>query len=54
MPAVVDLLERARDVSYAVGGLAHHVSGEITSMDALNRERADFFRDVYRRRTSAP
>ncbi len=48
--ASIVLLERARDVSYAVGGLGHHLSGEVPSIDALNRERAAFFRDVYRDR----
>jgi NADPH-dependent 2,4-dienoyl-CoA reductase/sulfur reductase-like enzyme/rhodanese-related sulfurtransferase len=46
--ARIVLVERARDVSYAAGGLAYHLSGEVPLLDALNRERAEFFRDVYR------
>jgi NADPH-dependent 2,4-dienoyl-CoA reductase/sulfur reductase-like enzyme/rhodanese-related sulfurtransferase len=46
--ARIVMLERARDVSYAVGGLAYHLSGEVKSAAALNRERSEFFRDVYR------
>jgi len=46
--ARIVLLERSRDVSYAACGLAYHLSGEAPSLDALNRERADFFWDVYR------
>ena len=41
------LVERGRDVSYAVAGLASHLAGETTSLADLNRERAGFFRDVY-------
>lgn len=46
--ARIVLLERSRDVSYAACGLAYHLSGEAPSLEALNRERADFFWDVYR------
>jgi NADPH-dependent 2,4-dienoyl-CoA reductase/sulfur reductase-like enzyme/rhodanese-related sulfurtransferase len=46
--ARIILLERSRDVSYAACGLAYHLSGEAPSLDSLNRERADFFWDVYR------
>jgi NADPH-dependent 2,4-dienoyl-CoA reductase/sulfur reductase-like enzyme/rhodanese-related sulfurtransferase len=45
--ARIVLLERSRDVSYAACGLAYHLSGEVRSLAALNRERAEFFRDVY-------
>jgi NADPH-dependent 2,4-dienoyl-CoA reductase/sulfur reductase-like enzyme len=46
--ADIRLLERSRDVSYAGGALAYHASGEVPSLDALNRERGQFFWDVYR------
>lgn len=46
--ARIILLEQGTAVSYSVGGLAYHVSGEVVSLRSLNRERADFFRDVYR------
>jgi NADPH-dependent 2,4-dienoyl-CoA reductase/sulfur reductase-like enzyme len=42
------LVERGREVSYAVGGLASCLSGEAASAAALDRERAEFFRDVHR------
>jgi NADPH-dependent 2,4-dienoyl-CoA reductase/sulfur reductase-like enzyme/rhodanese-related sulfurtransferase len=41
------LIERNRHVSYAQCGLAYQLSGEVSSIDDLNRERADFFRNVY-------
>ena len=46
--ARIVLLERSKAVSYAVCGLAYHVSREVPSLDDLDRERAAFFRDVYR------
>jgi NADPH-dependent 2,4-dienoyl-CoA reductase/sulfur reductase-like enzyme/rhodanese-related sulfurtransferase len=46
--ARIVLLERSKAVSYAVCGLAYHVSREVQSLDELDRERAAFFRDVYR------
>jgi len=46
--ADIRLLERSRDVSYAACALAYHASGEVPSLEALNRERADFFWDVHR------
>ena len=46
--ADIRLLERSRDVSYAACALAYHASGEVPTLDALNRERAEFFWDVYR------
>lgn len=46
--AEIVLLERSRDVSYAACGLAYHASGEVPALDTLNRERAEFFWDVYR------
>jgi NADPH-dependent 2,4-dienoyl-CoA reductase/sulfur reductase-like enzyme/rhodanese-related sulfurtransferase len=45
--ARIILIERNRDVSYAVGALAYHLSGEVPSVAALNQQRAEFFRDVY-------
>ncbi|HEV8321556.1 MAG TPA: FAD-dependent oxidoreductase [Myxococcota bacterium] len=46
--ARIVLVERSRRVSYALCGLAYHLSGEVGSLDALDRERADFFEQVYR------
>src|SRR5262245_36049873 len=46
--AKIVLLERGSAVNYAVGGLAYHVSREVASLQALNRERAEFFKNVYR------
>jgi NADPH-dependent 2,4-dienoyl-CoA reductase/sulfur reductase-like enzyme len=45
--AEILLLERAPDVSYAVGGLAHALGGEVDSLAKLDREKARFFRDTY-------
>ncbi|HRP69977.1 MAG TPA: FAD-dependent oxidoreductase [Turneriella sp.] len=45
--AEIILLERNTRVSYAMTGLAHYLSGEVTLLDDLNREREDFFRDIY-------
>jgi NADPH-dependent 2,4-dienoyl-CoA reductase/sulfur reductase-like enzyme/rhodanese-related sulfurtransferase len=46
--ADIILIERSRDVSYAACALAYHASGEVPALDALNRQRAEFFWDVYR------
>src|SRR5687767_2958884 len=46
--ARIILLERGDAVSYAVGGLAARVSGEVSSQRALDREDSQFFNDVYR------
>lgn len=46
--ARIILLERSQDVSYAVCGLAYHLSGEVPSLAALNRERAEFFQSTYK------
>jgi NADPH-dependent 2,4-dienoyl-CoA reductase/sulfur reductase-like enzyme/rhodanese-related sulfurtransferase len=46
--ARIILLEQGAAVSYAVGGLAYRVSGEVSSRRALEREDARFFNDVYR------
>jgi NADPH-dependent 2,4-dienoyl-CoA reductase/sulfur reductase-like enzyme/rhodanese-related sulfurtransferase len=46
--AEILLLERAPEVSYAVGGLAHALSGEVKALASLESEKARFFRDVYR------
>jgi NADPH-dependent 2,4-dienoyl-CoA reductase/sulfur reductase-like enzyme/rhodanese-related sulfurtransferase len=35
-------------VSYAAAGIPYHLSGEVESIDALDRERAELFRTVYR------
>jgi NADPH-dependent 2,4-dienoyl-CoA reductase/sulfur reductase-like enzyme/rhodanese-related sulfurtransferase len=45
--AEIILLERNKRVSYSMAGLALHLSGEVKSLDDLNRERENFFRDVY-------
>lgn len=45
--AEIILLERNTRVSYAMAGLALHLSGEVAQLDDLNREREDFFRKVY-------
>lgn len=45
--AEIILLERNTRVSYAMSGLALHLSGEVPSLDELNREREEFFRQVY-------
>lgn len=41
------LLERAPSVSYAVGALAQHVSGETKKLADLDSEGPELFRDVY-------
>ncbi len=46
--ARIVLIERSRRVSYAQCGLAYHLSGEVTSIADLDRERAEFFDSVYR------
>jgi NADPH-dependent 2,4-dienoyl-CoA reductase/sulfur reductase-like enzyme len=46
--AEILLLERAPEISYAVGGLAHALSGEVKELSRLDSEKAPFFRDVYR------
>src|SRR5437867_10197862 len=45
--ARIVLIERNRHVSYAQCGLAYHLSGEVASIDDLNRERSDLFQAVY-------
>ncbi len=45
--ARIILIERNKNVSYALCGLSYYLSGEVASMDDLNRERADFFKSVY-------
>jgi NADPH-dependent 2,4-dienoyl-CoA reductase/sulfur reductase-like enzyme len=46
--ARIILLEQGAGVRYVVGGLAYHVSGEVRSLQALNRERERQFRDAFR------
>ena len=46
--ARIVVLEQGASVSYAVGGLAYHVSGEVASARSLDREQREFFEDVYR------
>lgn len=45
--AEIVLLERAPNVSYAIAGLAYHLSGEVANAEALDRERATFFSANY-------
>ncbi len=45
--ARIILLERNTRVSYAMAGLSFHLSGEVKSLDDLNREREDYFKRVY-------
>lgn len=45
--ARIILLERNTRVSYALAGLSLHLSGEVKSLEDLNREREDFFAQVY-------
>ena len=45
--ARIILLERNTRVSYAMAGLSLHLSGEVRNIEDLNREREDFFRNVY-------
>jgi NADPH-dependent 2,4-dienoyl-CoA reductase/sulfur reductase-like enzyme len=45
--AEILLLERAPEVSYAIGGLTHALGGEVESLAKLDREKARFFRDTY-------
>lgn len=45
--ANIVLLERAPNVSYAIGGLAYHLSGEVKDFASLDQERAAFFRQNY-------
>lgn len=45
--ARITLIERSKEVSYAVAGLVYHLSGEVPDATALDREKARFFRDVY-------
>lgn len=45
--AHITLLERAPNVSYAIGGLAYHLSGEVKELGALDQERAGFFKENY-------
>ena len=46
--ARIILLEQGAAVSYAVGGLAYHVSGEVRSPRALDRDYASAFQRVHR------
>ena len=45
--ARIILFERNKRVSYALAGLAYHLSGEVKNIDELNTERADFFKSLY-------
>jgi NADPH-dependent 2,4-dienoyl-CoA reductase/sulfur reductase-like enzyme/rhodanese-related sulfurtransferase len=46
--AEITLVERNSRVSYATCGLAYHLSGEVPGIDALDRQRAEFFDAYYR------
>ena len=45
--ARIVMVERNRRVSYAVCGLAYHLSGEVARLEDLDQERAKFFESVY-------
>lgn len=45
--ARIILLERNTRVSYSLCGLSLYLSGEVKSLEDLNRERAEFFASVY-------
>lgn len=45
--AEITIVQRGGHLSFAFGGLAHHLSGEVASLEALDRQGAEFFRDVY-------
>jgi NADPH-dependent 2,4-dienoyl-CoA reductase/sulfur reductase-like enzyme/rhodanese-related sulfurtransferase len=45
--ADITVVQRGAHLSFAFGGLAHHLSGEVRSVAELDRQGADFFRDVY-------
>ncbi len=45
--AEITLLERNTRVSYSLAGLSFYLSKEVVSLDELNREREEFFRNVY-------
>lgn len=44
--ASITMLERAKEMSYAVGGLVHYLSGEVDGLAALE-EGADYFQSHY-------
>jgi NADPH-dependent 2,4-dienoyl-CoA reductase/sulfur reductase-like enzyme/rhodanese-related sulfurtransferase len=46
--ARIVLLEPSAEVNYAMAGLAYSISGEVVSLEALNRQRAAYFHDIYR------
>lgn len=45
--AKVTLIGRAKEVSYAPGGLPYRLSGEVQSVGALETAKATYFRDLY-------
>ncbi|MFT3841723.1 MAG: FAD-dependent oxidoreductase [Myxococcaceae bacterium] len=45
--ARIVLISKDARVAYAASGIPFHLSGEVKSVAALDRERAEFFRDVY-------
>jgi len=46
--ARIILVTREAHVAYASTGITYHLSGEVGSLAALDRERAEFFESVYR------
>ncbi len=46
--ARIVLIERGPHVSFARSGPAYHLSGEAPAIEALNRERVEYVREVYR------
>ncbi|MDZ4725722.1 MAG: FAD-dependent oxidoreductase [Leptospira sp.] len=45
--ARIVLIERNTRVSYAMAGLSFHLSGEVPDLENLNREREDYFKNIY-------
>ena len=45
--AEITVIERAADISYAVGGLPYHLSGEVEAANDLAPYRAAFFKRFY-------
>ena len=46
--AHITLISKEGRVAYASTGITYHLSGEVGSLEALDRERAEFFESVYR------
>lgn len=46
--AHITLITRESRVAYASTGITYHLSGEVGSLESLDRERAEFFESIYR------